>query len=118
MPNRREVLAAAPAALALAAAAPTRVERWGLCELAFAGPAGGNPFVDVALSALFTAGGRTVRVPGFYDGDGAYRIRFSPPEAGRWSWRTSSNAPALDGRTGVVDAAPPSPRNHGPVQVA
>src|SRR5580692_11009139 len=62
-----------------------RAEQWGVTELVIDGPSHGNPFVDVELSALFTdAGGGEgaegaeggVRVGGFYDGDGVYRVRF------------------------------------------
>jgi hypothetical protein len=93
------------------------VERWGLFEVALAGPAEGNPFVEVDLSAEFRFRNRTIRVPGFYDGDGTYRIRFMPDEVGAWTWTTSSTTPALDGRSGGFVCAPPGPGNHGPVRV-
>src|SRR3546814_3834409 len=82
---------AAPAAAREGAAC---TERWGVHELVFDGPADGNPFVDVDLAATFERGGRAIRVPGFYDGAGVYRIRFSPPDAGRWTWQSESNAAA------------------------
>lgn len=98
--------------------AMTKTERWGVFELRFDGPANGNPFDDVTLSASFSNGGRTVRVPGFYDGDGIYRIRFSPPDLGHWQWISSSNAPALNGQSGSFDCIAPSKDNHGPVRVS
>ncbi len=97
--------------------APNQAERWGVFELRFDGPKEGNPFDDVTLSADFASGGKTVRVPGFYDGDGVYRIRFSPPETGRWSWTSASNAAALNGQSGAFDCTAPSKGNHGPVRV-
>ncbi|WP_235525145.1 MULTISPECIES: DUF5060 domain-containing protein [unclassified Sphingomonas] len=121
--SRRTILgggaAAAAAALtpAAAASATARVERWGLHEIVLDGPAGGNPFDDVTLAAIFTLGTTRIVVPGFYDGDGTYRIRFSPPSLGRWTWTTASNVAALDGRSGAVDSVPPSPGNHGPVRM-
>src|SRR5262245_4155430 len=97
------------AGLLLAAlAAPTRaagVEQWGLFERTLKGPADGNPFVDVELAATFAQGDRTVRVNGFYDGDGTYRVRFMPPTPGEWSYTTRSNRPELDGKTGTLTAA-------------
>jgi hypothetical protein len=93
------------------------VERWGVFEAALDGPAAGNPFDDVTFAAVFENGGAQLRVPGFYDGGGVYRIRFSPPELGRWAWKTESNAAALDGHAGAFECVRPGPDNHGPVGV-
>ena len=70
------------------------------------------------LTADFSLGTRTVAVAGFYDGEGAYRIRFMPDEQGAWHYRTSSNARSLAGHDGAFTAGPPSAGNHGPVRVA
>ena len=67
---------------------------------------------------------KTLTVDGFYDDEGAYKLRFSPPHAGRWSYKTKSNAPALDGNSGSFTAAAAaaggggSGHNHGPVESA
>ncbi len=122
--SRRDMLGgtAATAALALttpagAAVATPRVERWGMHEIVLKGPASGNPFDDIRLSAIFVCGTTRIDVPGFYDGNGTYRIRFSPPSLGRWDWTTGSNIAALDARTGRLDSVPPRADNHGPVRV-
>jgi hypothetical protein len=49
------------------------------------------PFVDVEVEGVFTApsGGRFA-MPGFHDGEGTWRVRFSPGEPGRWSYRIAS----------------------------
>src|SRR3546814_16001683 len=101
------------AAPAVAREGTARTERWGVHELVFDGPAQGNPFVDVELAATFESSGRSIRVPGFYDGEGVYRIRFSPPEEGRWTWRSESNAAALAGQTGAFACTAPGQGNHG-----
>ena len=67
------------------------VEKWGLFEAVLSGPKGGNPFVDVTLEVDFALGARNVPAPGFYDGDGVYRIRFMPDTEGEWTYRTRSN---------------------------
>lgn len=106
--------------LALAAAGPAsaaEVERWGTFELTLPGPAAGNPFAEVTLSATFTQDSKRVKVDGFYDGDGAYKVRFMPTEVGEWAYTTASNRPALDGKTGRLTATPPAAANHGPVGV-
>src|SRR5437764_15337305 len=61
------------AAAAPPASAPSAVERWGMFDLALPGPADGNPFVDVALTARFTREHESFDVHGFYDGGGPYR---------------------------------------------
>jgi hypothetical protein len=93
------------------------VEQWGVHETTLRGPAGGNPFVDVELSARFTLGDQSIQVTGFYDGDGTYRVRFMPPAQGRWQYETRSNRPELNDQTGSFACTPPSPGNHGPVRV-
>ncbi|HEX7569153.1 MAG TPA: DUF5060 domain-containing protein, partial [Verrucomicrobiae bacterium] len=53
-----------------ATAAPTdTVPQWGIYEIELKGPADGNPFLDVRLSAVFSNGSKSIEVPGFYDGD-------------------------------------------------
>ena len=91
---------------------------WATFELRLEGPADGNPFRDVTLTATFAQGERTVHVHGFYDGGGTYRVRFLPETTGTWSYRTASSADALDGRTGTVEVGPARPGDHGPVRVA
>lgn len=93
------------------------IERWGLFEAEFAGPSGGNPYLDVQFDAVFKVKEREVRVPGFYDGDGIYRLRFMPETEGDWTFETRSQTPELDGQTGAFSCTAPSKGNHGPVRV-
>ena len=93
-----------------------RATQWGLFELALDGPAGGNPYLDVTLTAVFTCGGERASVSGFYDGDGTYRIRFMPEATGHWTFVTKSNAAGLDGVTGTLEVGPAKPGDHGPVR--
>ena len=78
-------------------------KKWHPVTLDFAGPdtsetaVDPNPFLDYRLQVQFTSpGGRTYNVPGFYAGDGKgrasgniWRARFSPSEAGKWSFAAS-----------------------------
>lgn len=93
------------------------VEKWGVFEAAFDGPSGGNPYLDVAFDAVFSQNSREIRVPGFYDGNGVYRVRFMPDNEGEWSFKTRSKTPALDGKTDFFTATKPAAGNHGPVRV-
>lgn len=83
---------------------PDQTSQWDVCEIVLhGGPAGGNPFTEVALQAEFSMGDRSVLALGFYDGDGVYRIRFMPEHQGKWMFRTSSNEPALHGLEGELE---------------
>jgi hypothetical protein len=129
--NRRQMLklsgyAAAAASTAAAGSAVSAegigtgggsVERWGYAEIALNGPSSGNPFEDVTLTAAFRMGNRALTVPGFYDGDGSYKIRFMPDAVGEWTWTTVSSAPELNGKAGKILCAAPGEGNRGPVSV-
>jgi hypothetical protein len=109
------------AAARSAPAQDKQVEQWGVFEVELKGPSDGNPFVDVDLAAEFAArgepNGKPIRMSGFYDGDGVYRVRFMPDKVGAWSYVTSSNRKELDGKRGSFTAVKPSAQNHGPVRV-
>ena len=93
-----------------------RVERWGMYEWAGQGRADGNPFVDYDIWGTFHTPAGDVRVPGFYDGDGLWRVRFMPQcegehrceIAGSFSDQTFEDAFLCE---------PASEGNHGPVRV-
>ncbi|WAH98534.1 DUF5605 domain-containing protein [Arthrobacter sp. MMS18-M83] len=96
----------------------TETRKWQRYEIALQGPSHGNPFTDVDLAADFTSSGGTLTVPGFYDGEGTYRIRLLVPAEGEWSFTTSSNAASLDAITGRFTAEPAGPDVRGVVRVA
>ncbi len=105
-------------ATALCAHAVT-VEQYHSHDFSFQAQAAGNPF-DVELTGEFTGpSGVVLRVPGFYDGDGTWKIRFSPTAVGKWSMRTVSPLAALNGKTdAAIDCvANRNPRIHGSLRV-
>jgi hypothetical protein len=58
-----------------------------------------NPFTDLRLDASFTGpSGQTFTLPGFFDGNATWRVRFNPDAAGRWRYRISAQ-PADPGLT-------------------
>lgn len=91
-------------------AIPGDPSRWSPMEIWFQGPTHSqldefpNPFLDYRLEVLLKGpGGARFEVPGFFAGGGAgqstgntWKVRFTPPEAGNWSFdvsfRTGSNA--------------------------
>jgi hypothetical protein len=125
--NRREILklsalSAASAisptvAAAVSAPATAAIHKYDIFELTLQGPAEGNPFLDVTLSVIFTLDHRSIKVDGFYDGDGTYKVRFMPDTEGRWHYTTTSTAPALHNQTGAFTCLSAAPGTHGPVSV-
>lgn len=115
-------LTAALSAAAMTSHAPARtgtshaakVPVYGIFELTYPGPANGNPFSDVTLTAEFSLDHRTVKVTGFYDGGGKYKIRFMPDTQGIWRFRTISNRYELSDSVGQFEATPAA--SHGPVR--
>lgn len=61
-----------------------------------------RPWTGVELEAVITApSGAAFVAPGFYDGDGVWKVRFMPYETGIYRWRSSSTVAADDGLHGV-----------------
>ncbi|MFP7761952.1 DUF5605 domain-containing protein [Marisediminicola sp. LYQ134] len=87
-------------------------------ELELSGPRHGNPFVDVSLHATVEGPDGAHRVPGFYDGDGTYRVRYLPLAEGDHTLVTESNARSLDGIVVRFSVGGALQNDHGPVRVA
>jgi hypothetical protein len=96
---------------------PTDVEQWGVFEVSFPGPTADNPYAEVEFGATFEQGAKAIATDGFYDGGETYRVRFMPDTMGAWTYRTRSNHPELDGKTGSLTVYAARTGNHGPVQV-
>jgi len=90
---------------------------WDFFELSCRNDAAGNPF-DVDFGAVFAQGKDTVRVRGFYDGEGVWRVRFMPEREGEWHYVTYSSLAALAGESGSIHCVAPEPGNKGPVRAA
>jgi len=74
------------------------IKRYHLVDLILAPPdmeAPGNPF-DVEFAASFHGpAGRALTIPGFYDSEKGYVVRFSPELEGVWQCESHSDVPAL-----------------------
>jgi len=88
---------------------------WSLFETAFrCSKEFQNPYVEGLeeneepfLMARFTAvsgdaSGRTITVPGFWDGCNSWKIRFTPPHAGTWVYETISQDRKMNNKKGQV----------------
>jgi hypothetical protein len=108
------------AAVSEAADRPTwssHVEQWGIQELVLSSDKTySNPFADVDVQAEFRAGKQIIKVAGFYDGTGRWKVRFMPPRPGVWSFKSTSHEPTLNAVKGRFTVDPPESDNHGPVK--
>jgi len=93
------------------------IEQWGVFELSLNGSSDGNPYMDNTLYGKFTNGAQTITMPGFYDGNGIYKIRFSPDQQGRWTYATQSSLEELNDKHGSFQCVQPTGNNHGPVNI-
>ena len=69
-----------------------------------------DPFNQVTLDLLFVhADGREWLVPAFWAGEQEWRVRFAPPSAGSYTYRTlcsDETNPYLHGQTGALEVVP------------
>lgn len=49
-----------------------------------------NPFYADLYGVFTGPGGMSLKIPGFYDGDNVWKVRFSPPLPGEWTARLES----------------------------
>jgi hypothetical protein len=96
--------------------AQEQIEKYGIFELTLKGTGAGNPFVDLVLTSSFHHGDQTITPEGFYDGNGIYKIRFMPNQAGEWTYITKSNHPDLNNKKGSFTCIATG-KNKGPVHV-
>ena len=111
------VLLALAISVAPTAAQTNTVEQWDIYAITLHGPTNGNPFLDVRFSAVFGNGSKSIEVPGFYDGDGVYRVQFMPDTPGVWHYETRANRWPLTRHLGTFTVIPATGNNHGPVRV-
>jgi hypothetical protein len=101
--------------------------KWGRFEQSFKSTVNySNPPQEAALTVAFTSPlGETFTTDGFWDGGKVWRVRFSPNQPGRWSFKTTCSDAAnigLHNQTGqfICTANPGTTPfdQHGPVRVA
>ena len=99
-------------------AAQTNIKTWDVFEIVLkSGKKFQNTYIETIkdgkepyLSALFTgqsgnAQNKSIKVPGFWDGENIWKIRFAPPAEGTWRYETFSDDRALRGKKGVINVS-------------
>jgi hypothetical protein len=105
--------------LSMACSSPEKnlVEKWDVFEIVLNGTEEGNPYMDIEFGAIFKDGSREIEVPGFYDGKGIYKVRFSPDKTGKWRYQTKSNSESLNNIKSKFTCIEPGLENHGPIKI-
>lgn len=95
------------------------IAKWDVYEVTVTGRKEGNPFTDYTIEGLFTGEREKVKVTGFYDGEGIYKVRFMPSFEGVYTYTIAGNyRDQEEAVTGSFTVLPPREGNHGPVHVA
>ncbi|MHA7131728.1 apiosidase-like domain-containing protein [Algoriphagus namhaensis] len=84
-----------------------RADLWEVIDLVFSQKSTetANPF-DLEFGAIWThTDGTQLNIPGFYDGEQDYVIRFAGNQPGIWTYQTYATVPDLSGKTGEVTVA-------------
>lgn len=77
-----------------------------------------NPFFVPFEAEVTGPKGEKMVIPGFYDGNGVWKIRFSPTSKGDWTLRTSSTDSQLDGKSASIrSVGRKNPNNRGALKV-
>lgn len=93
--------------------------RWAPIDLEFNAKVKSGTEFDLDFAATFTGpGDQQLTVPGFFNGNDTFVVRFAPPAEGAWSYITASTERSLAGQTGSLTATAPLPGKHGPVGIS
>ena len=106
----RRISEIAPGVLTLECVDNTQeITQWSILEMSFSSQ-NDHPWWELPLKAIFVheQSGQEIATEGFWDGKNTYRVRFTLPLPGKWSWHTSSPDPGLDGKSGVLTASEPT----------
>lgn len=93
------------------------VQKWGVFEVSQRMGVAKNPY-DIEFGAEFRQGGQVLRIPGFYDGEGIYKVRFMPQAEGPWQYQTYCDDNGFTSQAGDFECVSPESSNHGPVRVS
>ncbi len=70
------------------------MRQYEMAELSFRGPEPKGAPTDAEITGTFAKDGVEKTVPGFYAGDGTYKIRFYPEEAGTYTYKVTGEVTA------------------------
>eukprot|EP00039_Didymoeca_costata_P032356 m.37506 g.37506 ORF g.37506 m.37506 type:complete len:741 (+) comp9320_c0_seq4:164-2386(+) len=86
-------------------AASGSTHRWGVYERNFTSlnTTRQNPYLEVSMNVTFRmSSGASFLLPAFWDGGQVWKVRFTPPSTGEWSWVSECSDTADSGLHGVI----------------
>lgn len=93
-------------------------KKWSVLDMSFnAGSKVKNPIEQQFGAQLIHESGTTLDIPGFYNGNGEWIVRFSPPTIGKWRYLTYSSLPGLAGKRGEVSVGSANATQKGPIVI-
>jgi len=97
--------------------AASRVEQWAPFTASFSSVLPHeNPFLPTFSATVNRPDGTSFETPGFYDGEGAWKVRVGPDMPGKWTLTTHSGDSQLDGKEEAFDCVAATSQ-HGPLRV-
>jgi len=97
----------------------SKVSKWNPYDLEFkCASTSANPFTIVFFAEITGPGGIKLKLPGFYDGNNTWKIRFSPTKEGKWTITTLSDIPDLNNqKTQVMCIGNENKNIHGGLRI-
>ncbi|MEL7120822.1 MAG: DUF5060 domain-containing protein [Bacteroidota bacterium] len=77
-----------------------------------------KPFSVEFGAAIVGPNGEEMKVPGFYNGDNQWILRFSSNTTGEWKFSTYSEIKALNGKKGSIEITRSRNDKHGAIQIS
>ncbi|WP_068473760.1 apiosidase-like domain-containing protein [Saccharicrinis aurantiacus] len=88
------------------------INKWEVIDIAFKSGESQTPF-ETEFSAIFTApDGSKQNIPGFYNGNNTYVIRFSGKQSGLYTYKTTSSHAKLNNKKGKLLISEQAHKNH------
>ncbi|MEH7545699.1 DUF5060 domain-containing protein [Neobacillus vireti] len=94
-----------------------QIEKYNIFEGSVRGTEPSKSNVKVDFTGTFRKDDKTVKINGFYNGNGEYLIRFMPDEVGIWHYELSLKAEEEINESGEFECIRETGNNHGPVVV-
>ena len=96
-----------------------KASKWESTDLSFTAKEKVDQPFQVDMSCEFTGpDGSKLTVPGFYNGDNEWVVRFNPPKEGVWTALSNSSLNSLSGNKKVIEVGAPKEGNHGGITIS